>query len=183
MSAQQDVCYFNILSSHFCSMFKNKIMVEKLVGWFNGITNLGLVNTEVSLSFQAIIWLINNYLIIMILNLVKEINTLGIPLIRYSGPFLKWTREDFKQMDPRTRKLMTMHKALHSRDDIDRLYVLRKAGGRGLANSEDSIVASIQQLKDYIEKLRVRLISTTGNNTDNTRINRMKITRKQRWEE
>ena len=36
-------------------------------------------------------------------------------------------------MDQRTRKLMTMHKALHPRDDVDRLYMSRKEGGRGLA--------------------------------------------------
>ena len=29
-------------------------------------------------------------------------------------------------MDQKTRKLMTMHKALHPRDDVDRLYVSRK---------------------------------------------------------
>ena len=40
-------------------------------------------------------------------------------------------------MDQRTRKLMTMHKALHPRDDIDRLCVSRKEGGRGLASIED----------------------------------------------
>ena len=34
-------------------------------------------------------------------------------------------------MDQKTMKLMTMHKALHSRDDVDRLYVSRKEGGRG----------------------------------------------------
>ena len=44
-------------------------------------------------------------------------------LVRYSGPFLKWTRDELTQMDRRTRKLMTMHKALHPRDDVDRLYV------------------------------------------------------------
>ena len=38
-------------------------------------------------------------------------------------------------------------------------------------------------LEDYIEKRRERLITTTRNNTDNTRINRTKITRKQKWEE
>ena len=51
-------------------------------------------------------------------------------IVRYSGPFLKWTRDELKQMDQRTRKLMTMHKALHLRDDVDRLYVSRKEGGR-----------------------------------------------------
>ena len=41
-------------------------------------------------------------------NLIKGINTWAVPLIRYSGPFLKWTREELKQMDQRTRKLMTI---------------------------------------------------------------------------
>ena len=67
------------------------------------------------------------------------------------GPFLKWTRDELEQMDQRTRKLMTMHKALHPKDNVDRLYVSRKEGGRGLANIEDTVVASIQRLEDYIE--------------------------------
>ena len=52
-------------------------------------------------------------------NLIKGINTWAVPLVRYSGLFLKWTRDELKQMDERTRKLMTMHKALHPRDDVD----------------------------------------------------------------
>ena len=71
-------------------------------------------------------------------NFIKGINTWAVPLIRYSGPFLKWTRDELKQMDQSTRKLMTIHKALHPRDDFDRLYVSRKEGGRGLASTEDS---------------------------------------------
>ena len=63
-------------------------------------------------------------------NLIKGINTWAVPLVIYSGPFLKWTRDELKQMEQRTRKLMTMHKALHPRDDVDRLYVPRKEGGR-----------------------------------------------------
>ena len=41
-------------------------------------------------------------------NLIKGINTWAVPLVRYSGPFLKWTRDEPKQMNQRTRKLMTM---------------------------------------------------------------------------
>ena len=55
-------------------------------------------------------------------------------------------------MDQITRKLMTRHKALHLRDDVDRLYVSRKEGGRELASIEDTVDSSIQQLEDYIEK-------------------------------
>ena len=86
-------------------------------------------------------------------------------------------------MDQRTRKLMTMHKALHPRDDIDRLYVLRKEGGRGLASLEVSVEATIQWLEDYIKKCWGRRITATRNNMDNTRINITKITKKEKWEE
>ena len=54
---------------------------------------------------------------------------------------------------------MTMHKALHSRDDVDRLYVSRKEEGRGLTGIEDSVDASIQQLEGYIEKHEGGLIT------------------------
>ena len=46
-------------------------------------------------------------------NLIKRINTWAVTLVRYSEPFLKWTREELRQIDLRTRKLMTMPKALH----------------------------------------------------------------------
>ena len=78
---------------------------------------------------------------------------------------------------------MTMHKALHPRDDVDRLYVSRKEGGRALASIEDSVDASIQRLEDYIEKHEGGLITIIKNNTDNTMTNRMTTTRKQKWEE
>ena len=81
-------------------------------------------------------------------------------------------------MDQRKRKLMTMHKALHPRDDVDRRYVSRKEGGGGLASTEDSVNASIQRLEDYIDKHEGGLITAIRNDTDNTMDNRMTITRK-----
>ena len=85
-------------------------------------------------------------------------------------------------MDKWIRKLMTMHKALHPRNDVDRLYELRKEGGRGVTSIEDSVDASIQHLEDYIKKFR-RLVTATRNNTNNTNINRTKINCKQIWKE
>ena len=115
-------------------------------------------------------------------NLIKRINTWVVPLVRYSGPFLKWTRDELKQMDQRTRKLMTMHKALHPRDDVDRLYVPRKEGGRGLTRIEDSVDESIQRLEDYIEKHERGIITAIRNDTDNMIDGWMTTTRKQKWE-
>ena len=37
-------------------------------------------------------------------NLIKGVNTWAVPLVRYSGPFLKWSREELKQMDQNNNK-------------------------------------------------------------------------------
>ena len=96
----------------------------------------------------------------------KGINTWALPLVEYLSTFLKWSREELKQVDQRTRKLMTMHKALDPRNDVDRLYVSRKEGGRGFAGIEDSVESSIQRLQDYTEKRGGRLVTAIRNNTD-----------------
>ena len=95
-------------------------------------------------------------------NLIKGINTWAVLLVRYSGTFLKCTRDELKQMDQRTRKLKTMHKALYPRDDVDRLYVSRKKGGRGLASIEDSVDPLKQQFEDYIGKHEETIEPTRG---------------------
>ena len=41
-----------------------------------------------------------------------------------------------------------MHKALHPRDDVDRLHVSRKQGERGLISIEDNVDASTERLED-----------------------------------
>ena len=81
-------------------------------------------------------------------------------------------------MDKRTRKLIIMHKVLHTRDDIDSLLVSKRERGRGLACIEDSVDASIQRLEDYIGKHERGLITAIRNNTVKTVDNRMTITRK-----
>ena len=76
---------------------------------------------------------------------------------------------------------MTMHKALHPRDDVDRLYVSRKEGERGLASIEDSVDTSIHRLENHIQKHEGGLITATRHETENTMKNGMTVTRKQKW--
>ena len=73
-----------------------------------------------------------------------------------------------------------MHKAQHPIYDIDRLYVSRKEGGRGLTCIEGSVDVSIQKLKDYRKKSKERLITEMRNYKGNIKINRTIITRKQK---
>ena len=109
-------------------------------------------------------------------NLIKGINTWAVPLVRYPGPFLKCRTSTNGPEDKKANG------ALHQKDDIDRLFVSRKGGGR-LASIEDSVDASIWGLEDNIKKSKERLITATIKNTDNIKINRTTITRKQKWEE
>ena len=77
---------------------------------------------------------------------------------------------------------MTMLKALHPRHDVERLYVSRKEGERGLASIEETTDATIQRLEDYIEKHERGLITTIRNDTEHTIDERVTTTRKQKWE-
>ena len=53
-----------------------------------------------------------------------------------------------------------------------RLYVSRKEGGRGLVMVEVCVNASTQILKEYIKKIKERLITVASNSNGNTRTNK-----------
>ena len=76
------------------------------------------------------------------------------------------------------------NKVLHSRDDIDRLYVSRKGEGRELTTIEDCIDLSLQGLKECFKKGKERLFTTANNSSDNRRQKKtITKTRKQKWKE
>jgi len=70
---------------------------------------------------------------------VLAINVYALPVIRYSSPVLMWPVSELQYLDCRTRKLLTMSRALHLRADVDRLCMPRSRGGRGLKSVEDVI--------------------------------------------
>ena len=82
-------------------------------------------------------------------NIITEITTWAISLLRYSAAFLDWARAEFEQMDRRTRKFMTMHRALNPKSDVARIYLSRKEGGRGLISVEDIAKLAILGLERY----------------------------------
>ena len=50
-----------------------------------------------------------------------------------------------------------MHKALHTRDIVDRLYVSKREGGRGFASIEDSVdAARLHKKSDYNHQKQYR---------------------------
>ena len=52
----------------------------------------------------------------------------------------------------RLEKLLTLHRGLHPRSDVDWLYVSRKKGGRGLKSVEDVVCEEKCSLFHYLSK-------------------------------
>jgi hypothetical protein len=70
----------------------------------------------------------------------KQIGALAVPVLRYSFGIINWHQEELRKLDRKTRKLPTIHGQLHPKADIDRLYVSRKYGGRGLMQLEEALI-------------------------------------------
>ena len=91
-------------------------------------------------------------------NLVPGVNTSPVSLLRYSAAFVSWRKNEMQAIDKKTRKLFTIYGALHPKSDVDRLYIPRKEGGRGLISIEDCVELAIRGLEVYVHGSEERLI-------------------------
>ena len=100
-------------------------------------------------------------------NLVRGVNTWAVSLLRYSAALVSWKKTELQVIDRNTRKLFTIYGALHPKSDVDRLYISRKEGGRGLISIEDCVELAIRGLEVYIHGSEERLIqAVTGDKVD-----------------
>jgi hypothetical protein len=64
--------------------------------------------------------------------------------------------------------MLTIHGQHHPRADIDRLYVPRKEGGRGLMHVEGAYIAETLNLVEYVESKEDQLIQIVRTHQHNT---------------
>ena len=83
-------------------------------------------------------------------NKIQAINTWAVALLRYGAGIINWKVDELKKMDRTTRKTLTMYGALHPKSDIDRLYLKRKHGGRGLISIEMCVRSEENNLGLYM---------------------------------
>ena len=57
---------------------------------------------------------------------------LAVPIITPTLGIIDWWIDEIRQIDISTRKLLTMTGSFHSNSDVDRRYMSRVKGGRGL---------------------------------------------------
>ena len=100
-------------------------------------------------------------------NQITAINTFALPVLTYPAGIIKFTKEELKEMDTMTRKNLTMYGSLHPRSDVDRLYVAREKGGRGLLSIEDSIRKVENDIAEYLDKTEEPILKLTKEITIN----------------
>ncbi|XP_053114534.1 uncharacterized protein LOC128328501 isoform X2 [Hemicordylus capensis] len=84
-------------------------------------------------------------------NTIQAINTWAIPVIRYTAGIIDWTQAELEMLDRKTRKIMTINHALHPRSDVDRLYLPRSSGGRGMRQVHQTVEEEKRGLEEYIK--------------------------------
>ena len=85
-------------------------------------------------------------------NIIQAINVRAVSIIRYGAGIINWRVDALKAVDRKTRKLLTIYRALHPQADVDRLYYKRADGGRGLISVEDCVEIEVNSLYSYVER-------------------------------
>ena len=89
-------------------------------------------------------------------NKITAINTWAVAVFRYGAGILEWKESELKNVDRKSRKMM--YGALHPKSDVDRLYIKRKEGGRGLMSVEHCVREEENSLGFYVVNSEENLI-------------------------
>ena len=102
-------------------------------------------------------------------NKITAINAWAVAGFRYRAVILLWKESELRNVDRKLRKTMTMYGALHPNSDVDRLYIKRKEGGRGLMSVERCAREEGNSLGFYVDNSEENFINgVAGAETINT---------------
>ena len=74
-------------------------------------------------------------------------NSFAVPILVPTIGILEWKIKELEDIDKRTRKILCMTGNFHGNSDVDRLYVQRSEGGRGIKSFESSFKTRIVAIK------------------------------------
>ena len=91
-------------------------------------------------------------------NLFQAINESILPLISYSFGVVNWNEDELKGYDIQIRKMLHMYRAFEINSDVDRLYLPRENGGRGLLSVWDSFQSATSRIAHALIKTENSLL-------------------------
>ena len=80
-------------------------------------------------------------------------------MVRPTIGILDWLKQEIRDIDTATRKILAMTGSLNKKSDIDRLYVKRDHGGRGIISVEDTYCIRMISFMNIQNKLNTRTIT------------------------
>ncbi|XP_059045798.1 uncharacterized protein LOC131841493 [Achroia grisella] len=87
-------------------------------------------------------------------NKIRAYNGWVIPVLLYTFGVLRWSQTELEALDRKVRTTMTLHRMHHPKSSVMRLYIPRKAGGRGLLSVKTMHNREIDSLRTYFLKKR-----------------------------
>lgn len=96
-------------------------------------------------------------------NKIAAINCLAIPVPTYSFGIVDWTKAEVKKLDTKTRKLLNMYGMHHPKANVQRLYIKRQNGGRGLMEIKAAHENATVGLSEYLRLRTDRLTEMVNN--------------------
>ncbi|XP_044760303.1 uncharacterized protein LOC123317758 [Coccinella septempunctata] len=85
-------------------------------------------------------------------NKIMAINSWAIPTFNYTAGILSWSKTELEEVDRSIRTLLTQHGMLHPNSAVERLYLPRKEGGRGMTNLGGAALKETEKINDYFQK-------------------------------
>ena len=77
-------------------------------------------------------------------------NSFAVPILIPTIEILEWNIKELEDIDKRTHKILCMTGNFHRNSDVDRLYVKRSEGGRGIKNFENSFKTRIVAIRRHL---------------------------------
>ena len=84
-------------------------------------------------------------------SLISSINVWAVSVVRYTAGILEWKEKELQALDVKTRKILTTNGAFHRKSSVDRLYLKRQDGGRGLMSVEECVKKEELGLCEYVK--------------------------------
>ena len=79
-------------------------------------------------------------------------NAFAVPVLIPTIGVLDWTIGEIKDTDIKTRKILTLTRSFHPNSDVDRLYMQKSFGGRGLRQMQCSYESRIIAIRQHLIK-------------------------------
>ena len=91
---------------------------------------------------------------------------MAVPVVTYSFNVINWTLQELDKLDTKVRRFLTVYKMHHPKSDVDRLYLPRTEGSRGLIQLELSYKSTTIGLDKYLQETQDTLLHFVKDHDD-----------------